>query len=112
MKDNLKKDYPGLFEYLQDYGMDEKFVNNIDRVKGNSLSGYYVVGSLREDGNVELLDISNTPDHFINNSRKTNYQWNMLNDGIGPITQDEWKKMKIDPYCEYFTIPGSALYGE
>jgi hypothetical protein len=111
MSEYMKERWPGLLAYLVEYGLDEKLISNIDRVKGNYDSGYYVVGSLQEDGMIHMIDVSNTPDGMMNSSKGTDHQWNMLNDGMEPVTEAEWKKLKLDPYCETFTIAGHESYG-
>lgn len=107
MKESLKKDFPKLYEYLMAYGLNDNFVEHIDRIKFSRETAYTVVGALI-DGRVEMIDLSATEDRC----HLPGYGWNMLNDGMQSITEADWRKLKLAPYCETFTIPGHESYGD
>lgn len=99
-----RKRWPKLFAYLDYYGLDERVVAAIDRIKGNGYSGYYVVGAKMEDG-IHIFDLSNTPDHMAPEEIEE-LGWSMLNDSCGVITESEWRRLTLDGHCETFTIRG------
>lgn len=121
--EKLYKELPGLKEYLEDYGLDQSIIDRIDRYRINFNSGYVLLGyKSYPDGApndpdfpadlISMLDLSNTPDEMMNQSKGTNHNWNMLNDGMEDIREKDWKKIQLDDYCETFTIDGHETYGE
>jgi hypothetical protein len=109
-----RQTHPELFAYLEAYGLDTDAIARIDRIKENG--HYAVVGWPNSDGMVELLDLSPTPDRMspsINEAKAdmSSYGWNMLNDGMNAITEKDWNKVRLDEYCENFTIAGHEDYG-
>ena len=105
---DLRKKWPRLFSYLEAYGLDKNIIDKIDRIKGNAYSAYHVVGWKAKDGRIHLLDLSQTEDHAFN----PGFGWNMLNDGMEPpITEADWRKLKVDDYCETFFIEGHPEFG-
>ena len=108
--------HPQLFAYLEAYGLDDNIIARIDRIKGNASSGYYLVGFPRTSGDVGLLDLSHTPDRcgtdYRDGSPMEVHGWNMLNDGMDDISEKDWNRVRIAPYCETFTIPGHPVFGE
>ena len=104
--------HPKLFGYLEAYGLDDSIIAKIDRIKGNASSGYYVVGWPLGDDHVGMLDISNTPDRStLNSTDMSDFGWNMINDSMTEITEKDWNRIKIAPYCETFTIKDHPEYG-
>lgn len=104
--------HPKLFGYLEAYGLDNSFLSNVDRIKEN---GHYVLVGALIDGTVQMIDLSKSPDRmqrdYRDNSSMADYGYNMLNDGMEQVTEKDWNKVRLDPHCDTFTIPGHPDFG-
>lgn len=107
------KTHPKLFAYLEAYGLDTRIIGLIDRIKENY--HYCLVGWKNSSGLIEMLDLSQSPDHggrdYRDGSSMAPYGYNMLNDGMEPITEEDWERVKLDKHCDTFIIPGHEEYG-
>lgn len=92
------KKWAKLKEAWDAYGHATTF-EELDGLKTDSRCGYVVVRWTSPHG-VEMADLA----------RGGSGPWEMQNDGIGPITEAEWKNLRIEPECDNFYIPGHAEY--
>lgn len=105
--------HPTVFGYLEAYGMSDRFIAGVDRIKANA--HYLLVGALI-DGEVHMCDLSPTPDNskeafnLPNAPDLSQFGYSTLNDAFSPITEAEWNKVELDPWLETFTIPGLEEY--
>lgn len=70
--------------------------------KTDGRSCYVVVCWRTQEGGLALADLARAG---------TSAPWEMQNDGMSPdITDEEWRKLKIEAECDNFFIPGHAEY--
>lgn len=103
--------HESLFDYLIAYGLDNQIIRAIDRIKEN---GHYALVGALIDGRVHMLDLSKSPDRmqrdYRDGSSMAKYGYNMLNDGMEDIEEKDWNRVRLDPYCDTFTIPNHPEY--
>jgi len=95
------KKWPELKAYWDKYGHGTKF-EDLDGIKVRSDGNYVVVRWKEEGGKVGLADLA----------KYTGGPWEMQNDSFDEITEGDWRKLKIVPDCDWFTIPGHPDYDE
>jgi hypothetical protein len=84
--------WPKLKAYWDAYGHTTTW----DQLFDMKSSGFYaVVAWMMKDGSVGIADLA-----------YDGSKWEMNNDGFEAITMAEWKKLKLDEYCETFEIAG------
>ena len=94
-KPNATK-WPKLAAYWNAYGHMIKWDQLVDmKVRDD---GCYVVLAWKEsNGSMCMADLA-----------RVGGDWEMMNDGFDRITPAEWKKLRIDAYCDSFEIPGKV----
>lgn len=106
-----RETHPKLFGYLDAYGLDNGIIAAVDRIKEN---GHYCLVGALINGQVHMLDMSKSPDRmqkdYRDGSSMAGYGYNMLNDGMEWISEKDWNKVKLDAYCDTFTISGNKDY--
>lgn len=64
---------------------------------------YVVVRWKTADGKVDMADLTRG---------STDDEWDMQNDGYEPITEEQWKTLKIIPDCDWFGVDGKNPIGD
>src|SRR4051812_46882530 len=95
-KPNAQK-VPMLKEAWDEYGMTISWDQLFD-MKMRSDKCYVVVAWRNKTGMVEMADLVRGD---------IEDPWEVQNDGFTPITEADWKKLKIKPECDWFLIPGN-----
>lgn len=104
-----RESHPKLFGYLEAYGMDDYVIQHVDRIKENG--HYAVVGWVEKDGSIGMLDVSKSPDRTkLGGVDLSTFGYNMCNDGMDSVSESDWNKIRLDRYCDTFTIPGNDNY--
>lgn len=96
MRLRLKDDHP-LRTYFEEYGHEKKFDDHVDAKIRND--GFYVLLLFKSGDMYYIVDIA---------SDGMNNKWVMQNDCSDLITMEQWKKTKIVPYCDWYTIGGNS----
>lgn len=95
------KKWPALKEAWEEYGHGVKW-EDLHGAKTDGRNCYVVVCWRTPEGNLALADLART---------SIGGKWEFQNDGMSPdITDAEWAKVKIEPDCDNFYIPGHAEY--
>lgn len=93
--------WPELKKAWDAYGHEKKF-EELEGVKTDGRCCYVVVSWKTPEGKLALADLARTG---------RDAPWEMQNDGMSPdITEAEWRKIKIEPECDNFYIPGHPDY--
>ncbi len=93
------KKWPQLKKDWDAYGHSIPF-EQLDGIKSDR-GCYCVVRWKNEDGSVELSDLARGGE---------DQPWEMQNDGFDPITEADWRKLRIVPECDWFEIPGNPNF--
>jgi hypothetical protein len=99
-KPNAKK-WPKLAAYWAEYGHMIKWEQLFDmKVRDD---GCYVVLAWKEsNGKVSMADLARVSRGW---PFPAPVAWEMQNDSFEPITPAQWKKLRIDAYCDSFSLP-------
>jgi len=92
-----KNKWPNLYKAWNEYGHSVAWDDLFDMKVGNH--GYVALAWL-EEGEVNYADLSQI-DHGV---------WDMQNDGHDPIPLTTWKKLKVQPECDWLILPGGERH--
>jgi hypothetical protein len=93
--------WPELKQAWDDYGHGIAW-KDLHAAKTDGRGNYVVVSWRTEEGLLSLADLARAGDRE---------PWEFQNDGMSPdITDAEWRKLKIEPDCDNFYIPGHTEY--
>lgn len=96
------KKWPSLKEAWDAYGHGVPF-EQLHAAKTDGRAGYVVVCWKTPEGNLTMADLARAG---------ARHPWEMQNDSMSPdVTEAEWRKLKITPDCDAFTIPGHPEFG-
>lgn len=82
------------------YGHSVTF-DQLDGIKA-ARNCYAVVRWRNKDGSIDMADLARAG---------ADQPWEMQNDGFCyPITEADWRKLRIVPECDWFEIPGNPNF--
>lgn len=94
----LAKNYPKLKQAWDEYGHAIPW-DQLDGYAKNPSDWYVVLRWKMPDGMIDMADLAFNGEI-----------WDMQNDGFEPITEADWRKLKIPSQCDWFVIEGHPGY--
>ena len=95
---DLTKSSPKLKAAWEEYGFAVSW-DKLDGYKKSHTHGYIVLRWKEDNGMVNMADLAYNGE-----------TWEVQNDGFEPISEADWRKLKVVPDCDWFEIPGNPNF--